>query len=94
MSGEVRYYRGIHKVRVVTQSEGHWIVEALENFEDCVNGEKIAVKVGEERIVPPNLVFKSKTLPPMVKEHAYELKMEKKVQRMVFEDAREKTAQG
>ena len=93
MIGEVRYYRGIHKVRVVTQSEGHWIVEALENFDDCVNEEKIVVKVGDERIVPPNLLFKSKTLPPMVKEHSYELKMEKDVQRMIFEDEKKKTMQ-
>jgi hypothetical protein len=86
LSGEIRYYRGLHKVRVVTQSEGYWTVEALENFEDIVDGEKTSVKTGEERIVTPNLVFKEKTLPPMVKEHAYELDMEKKLKRMVAAD--------
>ncbi len=83
MSGEIRYYRGLHKVRVVTQSEGYWIVEALEDFEDFVDNERTPVKTGEQRIVPPNLVYKQKTLPPMVKEHAYELEMEKKLRRIV-----------
>jgi hypothetical protein len=31
------------------------------------------------------LLFKEKTLPPMVREHAYELRMEKKLKRMVEE---------
>ncbi len=94
LSGEIRYYRGLHKVRVVTQSEGYWIVEALEDFEDFAANERIPVKTGEQRIVPPNLVYKQKTLPPMVKEHAYELEMEKKLKRIVAneEKAHEKTA--
>ena len=92
MSGEIRYYRGLHKVKVVTQTEGHWIVEALEDFEDCVNEQKIAVKTGEQRIVPPNLIFKEKTFPPMVKEHAYELKMEKKLKRFVAEEEKKEKA--
>jgi hypothetical protein len=83
LSGEIRYYRGLHKVKVVTQSEGYWTVEALEDFEDYVDNRKTAVKLGEQRIVPPNLVFKEKTLPPMIKEHAYELEMEKKLKRIV-----------
>jgi len=58
-------------------------VEALEAFEDIVDEEKTQVKAGEQRIVPPNLVFKEKTLPPIVKEHEYELKMEKKLKRLV-----------
>jgi hypothetical protein len=37
---EVWYYKGLHKVKVVTESEGYWIVEALEEFEDDVDGEK------------------------------------------------------
>jgi len=44
---EVWYYKGVHKVKVVTESEGYWIVEALEEFEDDVDGEKVTVKVGE-----------------------------------------------
>ncbi len=85
LSEEIRYYRGLHKVKVVTQSQGYWTVEALENFEDCVDNQKTLVKVGEQRIVTPNLVYKEKTLPPIVKEHAYELEMEKKLKRMIAE---------
>ncbi len=83
MSGETRYYRGLHKVKVLTQSEGYWIVEALEDFEDYVEGERVKVKAGEQRIVPPSVVFHERTLAPPVKEHAYELEMEKKLKRMV-----------
>jgi hypothetical protein len=83
LSGEIRYYRGLHKVKVVTQSEGHWIVEALEDFDDVIDKQTNKVKAGEQRIVPPNLVFKEKTLPPTIKEHAYELEMEKKLKRIV-----------
>ena len=90
MSGEIRFYRGIHKVRVVTQSEGYWTVEALEDFEDFIDNKKILVKTGEERIVPPSLVFKQKTLPPPIPEHAYELQMEKKLKQLV---AKEEQAQ-
>jgi hypothetical protein len=86
LSGEIRYYRGLYKVKVITQSEGHWTIEALEDFEDCLEKERIPVKVGEQRIVPPNLIFKEKALPPMVKEHEYELKMEKKLKSMVEKD--------
>ena len=86
LSGELRYYRGLHKVKVVTQSEGHWTIEALEDFDDYVDDLKTTVKTGEQRIVPPSLVFKQKTLPPMVKEHAYELEMEKKLKRMVAKE--------
>jgi hypothetical protein len=86
LSEEIRYYRGLHKVRVITKSEGYWIVEALEDFDDCLEKETISVKMGEQRIVPPNLVFKEKTLPPMIKEHEYELKMEKKLERIVAKE--------
>jgi hypothetical protein len=83
---ENRYYKGKHKVRVVTESVGYVTVEALEDFEDVVDGEKVTVKVGERRIVPAGDVHDQKTLPPMVKEHAYELEMEKKLKRMVAEE--------
>src|SRR3990170_6694182 len=82
---EIRYYRGQHKVKVVTESQGYWIVEALEDFLDCVDNENITVKAGERRIVPPSLLYKEKSLPPVFKEHAYELHMEKKLKRMVAE---------
>ena len=87
---EVRYYKGVHKVKVVTESVGYWTVEALEDFDDKVDDEKVTVKAGERRIVPSDSVHKQKTLPPMVKEHAYELKMEKKLKQVVAES--EKTA--
>ena len=86
MSEEVRYYKGLHKVKVVTESAGYWMVEALEEFEDEVDGEKVTVKVGKRRIVPSNTVHKRKYLPPPIKEHAYELKMEKKLKRLVAEE--------
>jgi hypothetical protein len=89
LSGEIRYYRGLHKVRVVTQSEGYWTVEALEDFEDVVDKEKTVVKAGEQRIVTPNLVFKQKILSPMVKEHAYELRMEQKAKQLVAKEEKE-----
>jgi len=89
MSSEVRYYKGKHKVRVLTESRGNWIVEALEAFEDVVDGEKTKVKKGERRIVAPNLLFQREALPPPVKEHVYELKMEKKLKRLVDEEEKE-----
>ncbi len=79
------YYKGLYKVKVVTESEGYWIVEALEDFKDCIEGEKVPVKIGERRIVQPIDVIKKNTLPPMVYEHAYELELEKKVKHMVKE---------
>jgi len=86
MSETVRYYKGKHKVKVVTESAGYWMVEALEEFEDVVDGEKVAVKVGERRIVPFNTLHKHEDLPPPIKEHVYELKMEKKLKRLVAEE--------
>jgi hypothetical protein len=85
LSEQIRYYKGLHEIKVLTESAGYWIVEAREDFEDVVDGEKVTVTKGEQRIVPPNQVFKKRLLPPMVKEHAYELKMEKKLKRMVEE---------
>lgn len=82
LKDEIRYYKGKHKVRILSESLGNWIVEALDPFEDIVDGEKVKVKTGEQRIVAPNLLFKMKGLPPMVKEHTYELKMEKKLKRL------------
>jgi len=84
--GEVWYYKGVHKVKVLTESEGYWIVEALEEFEDDVDGEKVTVKVGEQRIVPSDAVHRRKFLVSPVKEHAYELKMEKKLKRLVADE--------
>jgi hypothetical protein len=83
---EVRYYKGKYKVKVLTKSRGNWIVEALEEFEDVVYGEKSTVKVGAQRIVAPNLLFKKRGLPPPPKEHTYELKMEKKLKHLIAEE--------
>ena len=82
---EFLYYKGLYKVKVVTESEGYWIVEALEDFDDNVDGEKATVKTGERRIVPPADLHKKKTLSPPIPEHVYELQLEKKVKRMVAE---------
>lgn len=82
---EVWYYKGVNKVKVLTESEGYWIVEALEEFEDYIDGKKIRVKVGEQRIVPSKSVHK-KFLAPPVKEHSYELRMEKKLKRLVADE--------
>jgi hypothetical protein len=87
--GEVGYYKGVHKVKVLTESEGYWIVEALEEFDDSVDDKKVTVKVGERRIVPCKSVNKQKSLAPPVKEHAYELKMEKKLKRLVAEEEKQ-----
>jgi hypothetical protein len=88
---EIRFYKGKHKVKVVTESVGYLTVEAFEDFEDVVDDEKVIVKKGERRIVPIAEVHRQKTLPPMVKEHAYELEMEKELKRLVSE---EETKQG
>ncbi len=88
LSEEIRYYMGKYKVKVVTQSIGYWIVEALESFEDTLNGEKVLVQIGEKRIIPPRSAHKHKRLGPPVKEHAYELKMEKKLKHII--DRKEK----
>ena len=79
------YYKGLYKVKVVTESEGYLIVEAEEDFDDSVDGEKITVKVGERRIVPPVDLHKKKVLSPPIPEHVYERQLEKKVKRMVEE---------
>ena len=82
---EFFYYKGLHKVKVMTQSEGYWIVEAQEDFDDFLNGEKVKVKNGERRIVQPSELYKEKTLPPPIPEHTYERQLEKKVKHMVEE---------
>jgi Leu/Phe-tRNA-protein transferase len=88
MADDVRFYKGKFKVRVLAESRGHWIVEALEPFEDDMQGEKVKVKKGERRIVAPNLLHTRQSLPPRVKEHTYELKMEKKLKRLVDDEER------
>ncbi len=56
------YYKGVYKVKVLTKSEGYWIIEALEDFQDYVNNKKITIKAGEKNIVlPTDLVGKKTT---------------------------------
>ena len=83
---ETQYYKGKYKVKIVTESVGYLTVEALQDFEDVVDGKKVIVKKGETRIVPTVEVCRQKGLAPMVNEHAYELQMEKKLKQMVAEE--------
>jgi hypothetical protein len=79
------YYKGLYRIKVLTESEGYWIVEAQEDFDDYTNGEKVKVKAGERRIVQPSELHKKKVLSPPVPEHVYERRLEKKVKHMVEE---------
>ncbi len=83
---EIRFYKGKYKVEVLIKTRGKWTVQALEELKDKAHGEEVEVKPGEQRIVPPNLLFKRKTLLPPLKEHVYELKMEKKLKKLIEED--------
>lgn len=83
MSDEIRYYKGKHKVRVLSRSLGNWTIEALEHFKDTIRDQTMTVKQGERRIVKPNLLFKRKALPSPIKEHTYELEMEKKLKHLI-----------
>lgn len=80
---DILFYKGLYKVKVVTKSEGYWIIEAQEDFDDTVDSEKVAVKVGEKRIVTPTDLHEKKVLPPPIAEHLYERRLEKKVKQMV-----------
>ena len=79
------YYKGLYRVKAITKSEGYWIVEALEDFDDFVDGGRVTVKVGERRIVTPTELHDKKVLAPPIPEHVYERRLEKKVKRMVDE---------
>lgn len=86
MGAKIYFYKGVNKVKVVTESEGYWIVEAVEDFVDFVDGERVSIKVGERRIVPPDSLSAEMVLLPPIREHVYERKMEKKLQRIVAEE--------
>jgi hypothetical protein len=90
---ELYFYKGLHKVKVITKSEGYWIVEALEDFEDYSDGCKVTVKTGAQRIVPPKTLHTKKVLSPPIPEHVYERELEKKVKRLVenYEKTKERT---
>jgi len=85
------YYKGLHKVKVITESEGYWIVEALEDFEDYLDEKKVTVKSGVQRIVQPNELHKKKVLSPPIPEHVYERNLEKKVKLMIEKQEQENT---
>ncbi|MCW4004059.1 MAG: hypothetical protein NWE95_09145 [Candidatus Bathyarchaeota archaeon] len=90
MSQEICFYKGLHKVKVVTESEGYWIVEAQEDFEDQLDGMRVTVKAGERRIVQPSELHKKKVLAPPIPEHVYERQLERRVKRMVEDDENKK----
>jgi hypothetical protein len=79
------YYKGLFKVKVVTESEGYWIVEALENFDDFQDNKKVSVKIGERKIVEPGKLHSRKVFAPPLLEHAYERKLEKKLKHIIDE---------
>jgi hypothetical protein len=83
------FYKGLYKVKILTESEGYWIVEAQEDFEDYINGKRVSVKVGEQRIVQPKELNKTMILSPPYPEHVYELKLEKEVARMIKNSEKE-----
>ena len=80
---KIRYYKGLYEVKVVMESVGYYTIEAQEAFEDIVDDKKIKVKKGEQRIVTPDTLYKEMTFLPPIQEHAYELKMEKKLKQLV-----------
>jgi hypothetical protein len=86
VSGRIYFYKGVNKVKVVTESEGFWTIEALEDFTDFIDGEGVTVKAGERRIVEANTLTEKMVLLPPIKEHIYERKMEKKLQQMIAEE--------
>jgi hypothetical protein len=83
MDVDVYFYRGLYKAKVVTKSEGYWIIEALEDFDDFDQERKVKVKTGEQKIVEPGTLHKKKFLSPPYPEHVYERKLEQEVKRMV-----------
>jgi hypothetical protein len=87
---EIRYFKGKYRVKVLKKNRRNWIVEALEEFQDDVHGERVEVKSGAQHCVVPNLLFKRKGLPPPLKEHVYELKMEKRLKHLIAEEGKKK----
>jgi hypothetical protein len=85
MSEKTYFYKGVNRVKVVTEAEGYWTVEALEDFVDFLDGQRVDVRVGERRMVPPEALTDEMVLLPPIKEHMYERNMEKKLKQMVAE---------
>jgi len=87
---KIRYYKGLHKVKVVMESVGYYTIEALEVFEDISDGKRITIKKGDQKIVTPDTLYLEKTYRPPIQEHAYELKMEKKIKQLVADEEKNK----
>jgi len=86
---KIRYYKGLYEVKVVMESVGYYTIEAQEAFEDIVDDKKIKVKKGEQRIVTPDTLYKEMTFLPPIQEHAYELKMEKKLKHLIADQEKQ-----
>jgi len=71
------YYKGSYKVKVLTKSDGYWIIEALENFQDYVDYKKVTVKAGERSIVLPTDLYKKKAPQPPIQEQLCHLRLAK-----------------
>lgn len=91
MNEDIRFFKGRFRVKVTNQTKGYWTIEALEDFEDTEGTSTIEVKKGESKIVPSNTLFKAQKIPAPIKEHSYELRMEKKVKQMVSEEEKTET---
>ncbi len=89
LSGKVYFYKGAYKVKVVTESEGYWLVEALEDFVDYVDDERIMINAGQRRLVPPD-VLNSQLVEPSMTESAVEHKKETRGIRGTVENARDR----
>jgi hypothetical protein len=87
LSGKIYFYKGTYKVKVVTESEGYWIVEALEDFVDCVDGERISINAGERRLVPPDILNSEVA---QVKAQGFERKEERKTFPSMTQNSRDK----
>jgi len=69
------YYKGLYKVKVLTKSEGYWIIEALEDLQDYMDYKKVTVKLGEKSIVLPTDLHKKKTPLPQMPEQVNERRL-------------------
>ena len=86
---DIFYYKGLYRVKALTKSEGYWIVEAMEDFDDFEDTKRVLVKKGERRIVIASELHEKKVLSPPIPEHVYERRLEKKVKHMVEEYEKE-----
>lgn len=93
LSGKTYFYKGVSKVKVVTESEGYWLVEALEDFVDCVDGERVSINAGERRLVSPD-VLSSVFVSQSVKKPDFERLQGRKIQGFVEDSKDGKSSAG